>query len=135
VESQIEVNFRLLDKKDADAAAMAAVQPVAQTGALPAPPPSRLPAGLGAPVLIRKVEPEYTEEARAAKFQGTVTLTAVISAEGVPQDMRVVHSLGMGLDEKAIEAVKKWQFRPGTNDGNPVAMMSTIEVNFRLGAR
>jgi TonB family protein len=90
------------------------------------------PANATAPVLIRKVEAQYTSEARAAKFQGTVTLTAKITTDGTPEDIRVMHSLGLGLDEKAIEAVKQWQFRPATKDGRPVAMMATLEVNFRM---
>jgi TonB family protein len=131
VEAQVEVNFRLLDDKEAEALAAATPNPVpasiqqaAQMGGYPA--------KATMPKLIRKTEPEYTEEARQAKFQGTVTLSAVINAEGVAQDLRVVHTLGMGLDEKAIEAVKQWKFEPGTRDGKPVATMSTIEVNFRL---
>jgi TonB family protein len=126
VEAQVEVNFRLLDKKDAEQ--------VAQVGGYPAHSAATVPANSTAPVLIRKTEPEYTEEARAAHFQGTVTLSARVNTDGVPEDMRVVRSLGMGLDEKAIDAVKQWRFRPATEDGQPVASMSTIEVNFRLGA-
>jgi TonB family protein len=85
------------------------------------------------PVLIRKEEPLYTEEARAAKLQGTVTLAATVGPDGrVTGDMRVMHSLGMGLDEKAIEAVRQWRFKPAYKNGAPVRMMVTIEVNFRL---
>jgi len=67
-----------------------------------------------APLLIHKVEPEYTEEARAAKFQGTVVLKVVIEANGrvSTERINVDRSLGMGLDEKAIEAVKQWRFKP-----------------------
>jgi TonB family protein len=122
VESQIEVNFRFQDNKEGDVPSELAK--VASVGGYPA-------TSIG-PVLIKKIEPEFTAEARAAKFQGTVTVSAIIGADGVPGDIRLVHSLGMGLDEKAIEAVKQWRFRPATKDGKPVAMMSMIEVNFRL---
>jgi periplasmic protein TonB len=85
-----------------------------------------------APALMLKIEPEYSEEARKAKYQGTVLLAVEIDAEGRARNIHVLHSLGLGLDEKAIEAVRKWKFRPGTKDGKPVTVAATIEVNFRL---
>ncbi len=88
--------------------------------------------GVSAPALIYKVEPEYSEEARKAKFQGTVVLYVVVDEKGNPRDLRVVRALGLGLDEKAIEAVQKWRFRPGMLQGKPVPVAATIEVNFRL---
>ncbi len=78
------------------------------------------------------MEPEYSEQARAVGFQGTVLLSTVIDAEGTPTHIRVVRSLGMGLDEKAIEALAKWKFRPGMKEGKPVAVISNVEMNFRL---
>jgi periplasmic protein TonB len=92
----------------------------------------RVGGGVTAPALLAKVEPEYSEEARKAKYQGTVLLYVEIDSAGHAQNMRVLHSLGLGLDEKAMEAVKKWRFRPGTKDGKPVTVVATIEVNFRL---
>jgi TonB family protein len=92
----------------------------------------RIGGGVSAPALIAKVEPEYSEEARKAKFQGTVVLYVVVDENGKPRDLRVIRPLGLGLDEKAIEAVMKWRFRPGMKDGKPVAVAATIEVNFRL---
>ena len=88
--------------------------------------------GVSAPSLLSKVEPEYSEEARKAKFQGTVILYVVVDEKGQPQQLRVVRPLGLGLDEKAIEAVQKWRFRPGFKDGKPVSVAATVEVNFRL---
>lgn len=88
--------------------------------------------GVSAPQLVFKVEPEYSEEARKAKFQGTVVLYVVVDEKGAPRDLRVVRPLGLGLDEKAIEAVTKWRFRPGYKDGKAVPVAATIEVNFRL---
>ncbi|MBZ2180938.1 MAG: energy transducer TonB [Acidobacteriota bacterium] len=92
----------------------------------------RIGGGVSAPALLSKVEPEYSEEARKAKFQGTVVLYVVVDEKGQPQQLRVVRPLGLGLDEKAIEAVQKWRFRPGFKDGRPVPVAATVEVNFRL---
>ena len=88
--------------------------------------------GVSAPQLISKVEPEYSEEARKAKYQGTVLLYVEVDPSGKATNIRVVRSLGLGLDEKAIEAVKKWKFKPGYKNGQPVTVVATIEVNFRL---
>ena len=88
--------------------------------------------GVSLPVPIVKPEPEYSEEARKAKYQGSVTLQIVVDASGVPTDIKVVKKLGLGLDEKAIEAVAKWRFKPGMKDGKAVAVIATIEVSFRL---
>src|SRR5215472_15421044 len=92
----------------------------------------RVGGGVSAPVVLYKVDPEYSEEARKAKYSGTVVLQLVVDSSGKARDVRVVRSLGLGLDEKAIEAVNKWKFRPGFRNGQPVAVMATIEVNFRL---
>lgn len=92
----------------------------------------RVGGGVSAPVPIFKVEPEYSEEARKAKFQGTVVLSIVVDEQGHPKNFRVVRPLGLGLDERAIEAVQKWRFRPAQKDGKPVPVMATVEVNFRL---
>ena len=94
--------------------------------------PYRIGGGVSAPQLVFKVEPEYSEEARKAKFQGTVVLYVVVDEKGNPRDLRVVRPLGLGLDQKAIEAVQKWRFKPGLKDGRPVAVSAQIEVNFRL---
>jgi TonB family protein len=92
----------------------------------------RVGGGVSAPVPLYKVEPEYSEEARKAKFQGTVVLSIVVDESGNPTRLKVVRALGLGLDEKAIEAVQKWRFKPAYKDGRPVAVMATVEVNFRL---
>ena len=88
--------------------------------------------GITAPRLVQKLEPSYSDDARAAKFQGTVTLKVVIDTDGIAKDVQVVKSLGYGLDEKAVEAIDQWKFAPGTRDGEPVPVQATIEVNFRL---
>lgn len=92
----------------------------------------RIGGGVSAPSVLSKVEPEYSEEARKAKWQGTVILALVVDDQGRPQNLKVLRSLGLGLDQKAIEAVEKWRFKPGMKDGKPVPVMATIEVNFRL---
>jgi TonB family protein len=83
-------------------------------------------------VPLYKPDPEYSEEARKAKYSGTVVLSIIVDSTGKPRDIKVIRSLGLGLDEKAIEAVTKWKFRPGYRNGQPVAVQASIEVNFRL---
>lgn len=92
----------------------------------------RVGGGVTAPALLYKVEPEYSEEARKAKYQGTVVLYVEVDPSGTAKNLRVIRSLGLGLDEKALEAVHKWKFRPGYKDGKAVTVAATIEVNFRL---
>jgi protein TonB len=92
----------------------------------------RIGGGVSAPSVLSKVEPEYSEEARKAKWQGSVVLSVIVDELGRPRNVRVVRSLGLGLDQKAIEAVSQWRFKPGLKDGKPVPVMATIEVNFRL---
>ena len=85
-----------------------------------------------APVVLFKVEPEFSEEARKAKLQGVVVLYGEVDTNGRLRNIRVTQGLGLGLEEKAIEAVKQWRFRPGTRDGKPVVSAAAIEVNFHL---
>jgi protein TonB len=84
------------------------------------------------PVLLFKVEPEFSEQARQAKHQGVVILYGEVDTSGRLTNVRVVQGLGLGLDEKAMEAVKQWKFRPGYQNGRPVTAAATIEVNFHL---
>jgi TonB family protein len=88
--------------------------------------------GVTQPILLSKVEAEYTEEAREARLQGTVSLEAVFDEEGYATNIRVIHALGMGLDQKAVEALEQWVFQPGTKDGKPVRVRARVEINFRL---
>src|SRR5947207_6706192 len=82
----------------------------------------RVGGGVTSPALLSKIEPEYSEEARKAKYQGTVLLYIQVDPSGKAINMKVLHSLGLGLDEKAMEAVKKWKFKPGTKDGKAVSV-------------
>jgi TonB family protein len=84
------------------------------------------------PVLLWKIEPEYTDEARRAKIQGTVVLRIEVDTRGQAQNITVRQSLGLGLDERAIEAVRRWRFRPGYRNGKPWATAAMVQVNFRL---
>jgi TonB family protein len=88
--------------------------------------------GTVAPKLLSKIEPDYSEEARVAKLQGTVVLKVTIGTDGRAGNISLTHSQGFGLDEKAVEAVQQWQFQPGTKDGMPVPVVAQVEVNFRL---
>ena len=86
----------------------------------------------GPPRLHRKVEPEYSEEARQARLEGNVVLNVMVGTDGKVSDLQVLHGLGMGLDESAVTAVSAWQFDPATKHGEPVSARARIEVNFRL---
>ncbi len=88
--------------------------------------------GVSMPRAIYSPEPEFSEEARRVKLQGEVTLLATIGVDGLPRNLTVVRSLGMGLDEKALEKVRTWRFDPARKDGRPVAVQMNIIVNFHL---
>ncbi len=88
--------------------------------------------GVSAPICIYQPMPAYSEEARHAKHQGTVVLWIVVNADGSVSDVRVKERLGMGLDEKAVETVKTWKFRPGMLNGVPVPVLMSVQVLFRL---
>lgn len=85
-----------------------------------------------APRALSTPDPEYTEQAREAKLQGMCVLRVIVGADGKPRDIRVIRSLGMGLDEKAIAAVSQWAFAPATKDGLPVPVQISVQVSFRL---
>lgn len=88
--------------------------------------------GVSPPRPIFTPEPEFSEEARKAKFQGVVVLTIIVGTDGRVHSPRVARSLGMGLDEKAIETVKIWKFDPSKKDGRAVAVEMNVEVGFNL---
>lgn len=125
VKTGVDVNFTLAEKEAAGGTWSGSPRSQAD-GAY------RIGPDVSRPVPISRVTPEYSEEARAAGFQGRVLLSTVIDAEGTPTQIKVVRSLGMGLDEKAVEALAKWKFRPATKEGKPVAVISNVEINFNL---
>jgi TonB family protein len=84
------------------------------------------------PTIIAKCTARYTEEARRAKVEGSVGLTAEVHPDGLAHSIAVKRSLGSGLDETAIGALKQWRFKPGEKDGEPVTTKIAVEVNFRL---
>jgi TonB family protein len=84
------------------------------------------------PAVIRAVDPSYTEAARRAKFSGNVEVYLIVDAHGNPSHVRVTHGVGMGLDQKAIESVQQYKFKPATQNGKPVAVDLYIDVNFRM---
>jgi periplasmic protein TonB len=88
--------------------------------------------GVTQPRPIYDPEPEYSDEARRIKLQGSVSLWMVVGLDGRAHNIRVQRSLGMGLDQKAIDAVNRWRFEPATLNGKPVAVEIAVEVNFRL---
>ncbi len=88
--------------------------------------------GVTAPTVLYKREPEYSDEARKAKLQGAVVLYIIVTPDGKASNIKVQKSLGLGLDEKAMEAVAAWKFSPGKKDGKAVPVEAYIEVNFRL---
>jgi TonB family protein len=94
--------------------------------------PYRIGGDVNAPLLIQKTEPQYSPAALQAKVSGSVLLSLVVDKNGIPRDIRVIRPLGSGLDEKAVEAVTKWRFKPGTKGGEPVATTARVEVSFRL---
>jgi TonB family protein len=83
-------------------------------------------------VVIYRVDPIYSEEARKAKYQGIVVLSAIVRSDGTIEILKVVRGLGLGLDESAIQALKQWKFRPAMKNGVPVNVSLNIEVNFTL---
>jgi bla regulator protein blaR1 len=88
--------------------------------------------GVLPPKVLSKVDPDYTQEDRDARIEGAVVLKAIITAAGSAENITVVRSVSPGLDQKAIEALQKWTFQPGTKDGQAVPVWATVEINFRL---
>jgi periplasmic protein TonB len=88
--------------------------------------------GISAPQPVSTPDPEYTQEARNAKTEGTCILWMIVDQQGHPRDIRVVRGLGYGLDARAVEAVKQWTFQPALKDGQPVNVQISVEVGFHL---
>jgi protein TonB len=94
--------------------------------------PRRIGGGVSAPVLIFQVEPEFSEEARKAKVAGNVLVNLWVDTNGNPSHVRVIRGVGMGLDEKAVEAVRQYKFKPAMENGKPVLVELNVEVNFQI---
>ncbi len=137
----IEVDFKIMDSPDAKAVAVmppsAPVAPVAAPAeSAPAEyngePVRKVGGGVTAPKVIQTSEPEYSKEAKKAKFKGIVLVNLIVDANGLPQNVHVVRGVGMGLDQKAIDAVKQYKFKPAMQDGKPVPVELNVEVNFQI---
>ena len=94
--------------------------------------PFRVGGGITAPVLVTEVLPEYSEEARKARFQGTVVLNTIVREDGSVQVTKILRGIGFGLDQNAIAAVLQWRFKPARRNGKPVASYLNVEVSFNL---
>jgi periplasmic protein TonB len=94
--------------------------------------PKRIGGGVSAPQLLYSPDPEFSEEARKAKFMGVVTVNLWVDEKGNPTHVRVLRGVGMGLDEKALEAVKLYKFKPAMEGGKPVLVELNVEVNFQI---
>lgn len=88
--------------------------------------------GMSPPHATYQPDPDYSDEARQAKYQGTIVIYLVIDVSGMPRDLQIQRPLGLGLDEKAVAAVSTWKFEPAQNNGTPVAVSIYVEVNFHL---
>jgi TonB family protein len=107
--------------------------PQTQTTQIPGQPGVHIPDGkVSAPQLIHSVEPQYSDAARQAKLSGICLIGLIVDANGLPQDVHVVRSLGHGLDEKAVEAVNQYRFKPAMYQGHPVAVQVSVQVSFKL---
>jgi periplasmic protein TonB len=94
--------------------------------------PMHIGGGVSKPVVLYQVEPEFSEEARKAKFSGNVEVYLWVDPDGKPSHIRVVRGVGMGLDEKAVEAVRQYRFKPAMKDGKPVQVDLYVDVNFQI---
>ncbi len=92
----------------------------------------RIGGSVSVPVVLHVVDPRFSPEARKAKFSGICLLSVIVDAQGMPEDIRVIHVLGKGLDEKAAEAISSYRFKPAMKNGEPVPVQMAIEVYFQL---
>jgi TonB family protein len=92
----------------------------------------RVGGNVSAPVLIYSVEPQFSKEEKRAKISGTVLVNLVVDQNGIPTNVRIVRGVGRGLDEKALEAVSKYKFKPAMEHGQPVPVELNIQVNFQI---
>jgi TonB family protein len=84
------------------------------------------------PLVLQRIDPQYTDEARAAGYQGTVVVEGTVKPDGTLEVLRIVQGLDYGLTEKALEALKQWKFRPLVRNGQVVPVSMNVEVNFNL---
>jgi TonB family protein len=92
----------------------------------------KIESGFSPPQPINQVDAKFSDEARRARYQGKLFISLIVDTKGMPRNIQIVRPLGMGLDQKAIEAVKAYRFKPAMKDGAPVAVHVHIEISFRL---
>jgi protein TonB len=102
----------------------------AGTTAIDAGQPKNVGGGVTGPVVIKQPEPEFTEEARQKPMNAIVTVSLIVDQRGMPQNVHVTRGVGMGLDENAVKAVKKYRFKPAMENGKPVAVYLNVQVHF-----
>ena len=131
-------DLQITDRKEPDAALFVMPKQYKLVDAptpikpLPLPPGvERIGNGVSAPRVLRAPEPEFSEEARRIKFSGNVLVSLIVNEQGLATDIKVQRGAGHGLDEKAVEAVQKYKFRPAMKDGVPVKVQMMVEVNFQ----
>lgn len=103
-----------------------------QVADIPADQIRKIAGSVSPPLLVSKVEPRFSDEARAEKFMGTVVVAIIVDTNGVPQNVHVIRGVGHGLDEKALEAITQYRFRPAMENGKPVPVRVNIKVNFQI---
>lgn len=111
---------------------VAVVPLAAPPGGYDAAGPLRVGGDVKAPIVINRVEPIYSEDARANHVSGIVIVEAIIGKDGLVKNVQVLKPLPFGLDQAAVDAVRQWQFRPGTLNGVPVDVIFNLTVNFKL---
>jgi TonB family protein len=124
VETTININYTFGESTDSPAQGAAAEYEGA--------PVRKIGGGVSVPVVIYQVDPEYSAQARDAKFSGIELVNLIVDTAGHPQNVHILRGVGMGLDEKAVEAVKQFRFKPAMEGGTPVPVQLNIEVNFKL---
>jgi TonB family protein len=141
VELNCEVDFKIFDSPAPNDAPSTPTSPPASDPAVPAPnaalqydgvPVRKVGGGVTQPEVIYKVDPEFSAEAKKAKFNGIVLVNLIVDAKGKPQNVHVLRGVGMGLDEKALAAVKKYKFKPAMEAGKPVPVDLNVEINFKI---
>jgi TonB family protein len=92
----------------------------------------RIGGGVTPPKVLHTVDPQFSEQARKAKFNGIVLINLIVDTNGMPQNVHILRGVGMGLDEKAVEAVKQYVFQPAMEGGKPVPVQLNVEVNYQI---
>jgi len=123
--------MRLRIRQSAWAAVLLAAALPAQQNGLP-PGTYRAGGDVTAPKVTASADPQFTDAARQARLQGVVDISLIVGTDGQPHDLKILKSLGLGLDESALTTVSQWRFQPGTKAGRPVPVFTKVQVSYRL---